>query len=771
MGILKRRFTFWYSRQEVGKKRDKGKKEVYDQNAWEFIHRMCKNMIQTGVYSFSIAEIEEAFWHFDEQYFESKNREFFFSTRQLIHKKNEKEYEFIHSLFFEFFVAHLLVYSEGTTFEQKKQLLNDDVSNYNEFYVQWLQELPAEVIGENKSASKGSLLQELKQSIDGYVSYDVDKSSIDTTEQIQELISAECISLKEEAEITVYNMLWIFPLAGEIRWKTYQLSIEEIADLMERGKLSLTDGRLKSLSDLQYFSPFKNLDIRNNNIIDLEEMRKYDSFDYLCLYGNRLESLTPLENTAISKLEVSIWNEKNLDELHSLSAGSFGIDLPEVSSLYIKLEQLENSEIHWYLAFPPKIADFRQYYKKLPCKAFMNQILEAAFRWTAAFFCTEEHFEPAAFDLGEEAGKCFYLRKKYEQSLEVFKRLESAAEKAADAEERIFLKTRGWIGQILAKTGEYGRAIPLLECACGEQWKDEADIETKIMWYWLLKSLAQEKREINVNDCGINDIFEVMFLWGKALNEDGQFDEAENVLRDLYQRQSESIGEKDRKSLETQQLLGEALYDDGQYEAAEKELKECWEKRKEILGERDKDSLVTQMWLGIMLYKEKKYKEAESVLRDCCEKRKEVLGERDKDSLHTQLWLGATLNQEKKYQEAEKMLRDCCGKRKEILGERDEDTLTAQNWLGTALYDDGQYEEAERELNECWVKQKEVLGERDKDSLHTQLWLGATLYQEKKYEEAEVILRDCYEKQKEVLGETHPETLCTKKHLEDVLQK
>lgn len=214
----------------------------------------------------------------------------------------------------------------------------------------------------------------------------------------------------------------------------------------------------------------------------------------------------------------------------------------------------------------------------------MNQILEAAFRWTAAFFCTEEHFEPAAFDLGEEAGKCFYLRKKYEQSLEVFKRLESAAEKAADAEERIFLKTRGWIGQILAKTGEYGRAIPLLECACGEQWKDEADIETKIMWYWLLKSLAQEKREINVNDCGINDIFEVMFLWGKALNEDGQFDEAENVLRDLYQRQSESIGEKDRKSLETQQLLGEALYDDGQYEAAEKELKECWEKAERIPG-------------------------------------------------------------------------------------------------------------------------------------------------------------------------------------------
>lgn len=771
---------FWYGRQELGKGL-KEKKEVYKKNAREFILRMCKNMIQNKDDCFKIEEIEKFYPSFNEMLLESENRKFFFSTRQLIHKKNEDEYEFIHPLFKEYFAALLLVSLEGLTFEQRKRLLNEEASNYHEFYVHWLQDISAEEFDKNMSC-KEPLLEKLKRSIEGYVSYYEDKSSIDTADQIHELISADCISLKEDAEITVYGILWIFPLAGEIKWKSYQLSLSEITDLMEDGKLSLTDGRLKALSDLQYFSPMKSLDIRNNNIIDLKGMQKQSSFEYLCLYGNRLKSFEPLKNIKILKLELSIWNEENLEELSLLSADSYNIDLPEASSLYIKLNQLENFQINWRLAFPPKIADFRKCYNKLPYEAFFNQILEAAFRWTITFFCTEKHFESAAFDLGEEVGKSFYLRKEYERSLEVFRYLESAMEKAKDVEERIFLRTRGWIGQVLARTGEYGRAIPLLECACGEQWKDDADIETKIMWFWLLKSLRQEKHDVNVEDYGINNIFEVMLLWGKTFEEDGQLEEAEKVLRDLYQRQGESIGEKDMKSLKTQHWLGLTLYFSGQYEESERELNECWQKRIEVLGERDQECLDTQYWLGATLAGEKKYKDAESMLSGCYEKCKEVLGEknektlaaqcslgevfyntcqheeaerelsecwrsrievfgeRDTKTLYTQLWLGATLNQEKKYKDAERVLCDCYQKRKEVQGEKHEDTLRAQHWLGMTFYDSGQYEEAERELSECWKRRTEVLGESHKDSLETQNWLGATLNQKKKYEEERKLL-------------------------------
>lgn len=138
---------------------------------------------------------------------------------------------------------------------------------------------------------------------------------MDMAEQLCNMISAESVSLKEKPEIAVYGILWLFPLVREITWKSYNLSFTEISDLMEGGNLSLTDGRLKETSDLRCFSPFRNLDIRNNHITALGQLKNYDSFDSLCLYGNRIESLEPLKNIDIAKLEISIWDEKGLGEL------------------------------------------------------------------------------------------------------------------------------------------------------------------------------------------------------------------------------------------------------------------------------------------------------------------------------------------------------------------------------------------------------------------------------------------------------------------------
>lgn len=754
---IKREEELWHSRQGIGKKWDKEKKSAYERNAWTFILAMCRNMVRDGSYSFSAYEMEKAFVDFDENS-GSQQRNFFFSTRQLIHKRNEEKYEFIHSLFYEFFVARLLVSLNDVPFEKRKSLLADDNRNYENFYAHWLKELPAEAFDADRTGD--SLLEKIERSIERYVSYAKEEYNVDTVEQLRDLISAESVSLKDEPEITVYGILWLFPFVGEIKWKSYLLSAMEIIGLMEEGGyLALTDGRLKEVSDLRSFFPFQNLDIRNNHLTDLEQMRDYDALDSLCLFGNRIESLEPLMDIDIAELEISIWDEKGLDELFLLPECRCFIDMQETFSLYIKLEQLQASRAYWRLAFVPAITSFQRFYDKTQFNEHTGNILEAAYHLTLKSFCMDKQFETAVFELGKEVGKYFYMGKKYKKALDVFGQLRVAAEKASDVDERILKRIDGWRGQILAKTGEYGNAVPLLQYACGERWEDNADSETKIMWHWLIKSIYRKEGKVDMKDYGIENALKEMFLWGKELYNSRHFEDAEGVFYDLYHKQREELGERSASTLETQWWLGITLYEEKKYEEAERMLYECYEGRKEVLGEKNKDTLDAQWWLGANLYKEKKYEEAEKIFYECYEGRKETLGEKHVDTSRVQLWIGMTLYEEKKYEKAEKMLYECYEGRKKVLGEKHADTLKTQLWLGANLYESKKYGEAEKMLYKCCEIEKEVLGEKQIDTLGTQRWLGMTLYEEKKYEEAEKMFYECYKGRKETLGEKHVETL------------
>lgn len=644
---IRRENELWHSRQGIGKKWDQAKQSAYEKNAWKFILTICQHMVQVGSYNFSVKDIEIGEAYFDDKFLESQNRKFFFSTRQLIHKINEEKYEFIHSLFFEFFVARLLVSIKSVTFEQKKLLLSDSDRNYNIFYAYWLKELPSEAFDANMYGA--SLVQKLERTIDEYVVNGEHKYTVDTVEQLCALISAEGISLNKEPEITVHGILWLFPLVEGLKWRSYQLSLSEIEDLMGiRGNLALTDGRLKKVSDLQSFFPFRNLDIRNNNITNLEQIGGFDSLNSLCLYGNRLESIEPLTNIKISKLEISIWDEKNLDELFLMPECNCFIDLPDASPLYIKLEQIQASNTHWHLAFIPNLISFRQYYVNLPYGNLMSQIMKAAFHLILISFCTEKHFEPAAFDFGNEIGKCLYIEKKYSEAIEIFKCLMSAAEKAQDTTERILLKIKGWMGQIFAKTGDYERAVPLLEYACGKQWKKYADNEMQIMWYWLLVSLYRKNGKINIKDYGIVDIFRAMYSWGIIFYQNQQYEDAEEVFNDLYQKRRETLGQKSLATLNTQLWLGIIFYHENNFVEAEKMLGECYEKTCEAFGENHIATVHTQAWLGMTFYHENKYDDAEKMLAECHKKSLNVIGEKHTFTLDIQHWIDLTLNQKKK---------------------------------------------------------------------------------------------------------------------------
>ena len=747
---LKREEQIWHSKQEIGQEIDTDKREAYLRDAWKLILEMCKSMAQSDTYHLCLEANEKLFKDFE--------RGFYLSTRQLIRKTNEKEYEFIHLLFYEFFMARLLVSLESIAFEHRKKLLSDTTKNYKQFYTYWLQVLPANSF--DVHMSEEPLIQKLEKSVKKEGTDDEDR--IDVREQIDTMLAAECISLDEESEITVYGILWIFPLVRKLKWKSYQLSLPEIAAFMgEKSSLTLINDRVEKSSDLQSFFPCRNLDIRNNHITDLEWMKGVESFESLCLYGNRIPSLEPLTKVKISELKVSVWSGENLDEISSISDCRCSVDLPEPSDVYVKLEQLQKSRPNWRLALVPRLEDFQKCYEELPCAEPVNQILKAAFHLIIACFCTDKHFEPAAFDFGKEVGKSLYLAKRYEEALEIFQELKSVMLNSEDAEKKLRLKTEGWNGVILAKTGKYEYAVSLLKSACGRRWKEDLDDETQIMWYWLMVSMYRRNYQMDVTEYGINDKYKAMYSWGQKFLDIKEYEEAEKIFKDLYQRQSESLGELHEDTLNTQLWIGITLNNEEKYEQAEEILNDCYEKHKKSLGENHAQTLSTLHWFGKTLGDRKKYDQAEKLLSDCYERRKIVFGENHRETLITQHFLGDLLCDYRKYEEAERTLNDCFQKCRSAFGEKDSYTLSAQWWLGKTLYDVGKLEEAERMFGDCYEKRKEASGEGHGETLNTQEWFGSILYKEGKYDLAEPILQDCYEKRKTVLGENHQATLST----------
>lgn len=787
---LKREEQIWHSKQEIGQEIDTDKREAYLRDAWKLILEMCKSMAQNDTYHLCLEANEELFKDFE--------RGFYLSTRQLIRKTNEKEYEFIHLLFYEFFMARLLVSLESIAFEQRKKLLSDTTKNYKQFYTYWLQVLPANSF--DVHMSEEPLIQKLEKSVKKEGTDDAGR--IDVREQIDTMLAAECISLDEESEITVYGILWIFPLVRKLKWKSYQLSLPEITAFMgEKSSLTLINDRVEKSSDLQSFFPCRNLDIRNNHITDLEWMKGVESFESLCLYGNRIPSLEPLTKVKISELKVSVWSGENLDEISSISDCRCSVDLPEPSDVYVKLEQLQKSKSNWRLALIPKLEDFQKCYDKLPCAQPVNQILKAAFHLIIACFCTDKHFEPAAFDFGKEVGKSLYLAKRYEEALEIFQELKSVMLNSKDAEKKLRLKTEGWNGVILAKTGKYEYAVSLLKSACGKRWKEDLDDETQIMWYWLMVSMYCENCQIKAAEYGINDLYRAMFVWGKKLYDNNDYERAEELLRNLYQKQRNSLGERHQDTLSTQLWLGATLYQEEKYEQAEEKMNDCYEKYKDVLGKNHSQTLTAQYWYGRILGKRGKYEQSGKILYNCYEgqkeafgknnyetlltlqqlgetlynngeyleaerklsicwnRRKETLGNNHKKTLLTQWWLGYVLMKMGKLGQAKEILNDCYEKQSDVLEKNNVDTLSVLHQLGEVFYHNGEYLEAEREFSTCLYRRSKFLGKDHKETLFTQLWLGATLFQTGRYEQAEEMCKDCFEKRREVYGENHENTL------------
>lgn len=89
-------------------------------------------------------------------------------------------------------------------------------------------------------------------------------------------------------------------------------------------------------------------------------------------------------------------------------------------------------------------------------------------------------------------------------------------------------------------------------------------------------------------------------------NKEKNQDKSKKKLNDLYQKKARGVNDKQEDIIEVHYLYGTRLYNMHEYEEAEKILGECFEKRKETLGEKNKTTLRTQLWYGAALREAKK---------------------------------------------------------------------------------------------------------------------------------------------------------------------
>ena len=215
--------------------------------------------------------------------------------------------------------------------------------------------------------------------------------------------------------------------------------------------------------------------------------------------------------------------------------------------------------------------------------------------------------------------------------------------------------------------------------------------------------------------------------------------------------------------------VSEALENKGDYDQAEMMARKCSELREEVCGEKDLDTLRSLGNLGTMLLRQGKSEEAENIYRQALNGFEELLGKEDYETLLTVSSLGLVLRNRGKYEAAEILHRRALSGFEKILGEEHPSTLTSIENLATVLADQGKYEAAE-DLHRKALKAKEkILGIEHPSTLTSIDNLAAVLADQGKYEAAEDLYRKALKVIEKILGVEHPHTLNSVSNLANVL--
>jgi tetratricopeptide (TPR) repeat protein len=269
----------------------------------------------------------------------------------------------------------------------------------------------------------------------------------------------------------------------------------------------------------------------------------------------------------------------------------------------------------------------------------------------------------------------------------------------------------------------------------------------------------REAEKLTDRDRNPEDWGQAQFAIANLLIDQGQYGNAENILRSVVGVRNHVLGPEHLDTLRSRNRLNYALYWQAKYIEAEADFRELIKLEEKVLGPEHSDTLLSRHELANIFFGQGKYAEAEAECRLILKRREKALGPEHPDTLRSRSNLALALDQQDKYAEAEAQDREVIKVEEKVLGPEHPDTLTSRNNLAIALVQQGKYAEAEAQYRELIKLYEKVLGPEHPDALRTRGNLVAGLDEQGKYAEAEAQDREVIKIQEKVLGPEHPDTL------------
>jgi len=244
----------------------------------------------------------------------------------------------------------------------------------------------------------------------------------------------------------------------------------------------------------------------------------------------------------------------------------------------------------------------------------------------------------------------------------------------------------------------------------------------------------------------------------QVLDEQGQYREAESILREVVKEEARALGLEHAETLRTRTDLAVALVMQGKYIEAEAEDRAVLKSRERDLGSEHPDTLRTRHVLGVVLAKQGKYVEAEYEDRTVLRLREKVLGPEHPDTLDTRGNLAMDIVAQGRYVEAAAEFRTILKLRERTQGSEHPDTLRIRNEVGMALLYERKYVEAEAEERAVLKLSEKVLGSNHPDTLQACYSLAFVLNESGKIREAKDFAQRAAEGARQVLGPANPNT-------------
>jgi len=250
----------------------------------------------------------------------------------------------------------------------------------------------------------------------------------------------------------------------------------------------------------------------------------------------------------------------------------------------------------------------------------------------------------------------------------------------------------------------------------------------------------------------------------------GQYPEAEKMLRNVIEVRTHVLGSEHPDTLRSRNSLTHALWKGGKYAEAETDFRELIKQEEKVLGPEDPDTLFSLHGLAITLDLRAKYAEAEAQFSALIKTEERVLGAEHPQTLRSRMELAITLYEQGKYREAEGQFRELTKAEEKVMGAEHPETLKSRSNLAVTLYEQGKYEEAEAEHRSLLKLREKVLGPEHPDTLLNRNNLALMLINQAKYPEAEAQFSALIKTEEKILGPQHPATLQSRNGLACALQ-